>query len=266
MASIFTLGSTQPFLLYVNSKNRDEQVEPRTLFRIKLAFPPLHIKRITLLEAIIPNTFYTFRNDAFVTNNNFDFMDSTGVKTAVITPGSYTITSFITELTTQMNAVSADTYTITFNPSTLKLTITSTSADFQILGLTGPNAGNPLDPEDPNTQPLYYLGYEVGVDTAAAAIQLAPLNINIGSPKEIFIKIANFQAPIHSTTNKFTAIFQLSLTEPFGEINFWEHLNKHESGVGVDQRSLNQLYMQLVDENGDTLVSGSDWSCLIRFD
>lgn len=257
MASTFILGSTQPFLLYVNSKNRTNPNSPSTLFNIQLAFPPLHIKRITLLQAIIPNTLYTFRNDQFVVNNNFDFIDSTGLPvTAVITPGSYTITSFITEFTAALTAVSPDIYTITYNPSTLRLTITSSSALFQILGLTGTNFGHNI---------LYYIGFN-NVDTAAGLVQLAPNPINIGSPKEVFIKIGNFQAQIHNTVSKFTAMWQISLSVPFGEILFYEQLNTHESGIMVDQRSMNQLDIQMVDENGDTLILDSDWSFTVRFD
>ena len=257
MASKFILGSTQPFLLYVNSKNRSNQNSPSTLFNIQLAFPPLHIKRVTLLQAIIPNTLYTFRNDKFVVNNNFDFIDSTGLPvTAVITPGSYDTADFITEFNTQLAAVSPDTYTITYNPNTLRLTITSSSALFQILGATGPNTLHNILP---------FIGFNE-VDTAAGTVQLAPKPINLGSPKEVFIKIGNFQAQIHNTVPKFSAMWQISMSVPFGEILFYEQLNTHESGIEVDQRSMNQLDIQMVDDNGDTLILDTDWSCLVRFD
>lgn len=257
MASKFILGSTQPFLLYVNSKNRSEPIDPSTLFKIKLAFPPLHIKRITLLEAIIPNTLYTFRNDSFVVNNNFDFIDSTGLQvTAVITPGTYDIPTFITEFTTQLAAVSSDTYTVTYSSTTLQLTITSSSALFQILGATGTNIGHNI---------LYYIGFK-DVDTVAGTVQTAPNKVNLGSPKEVFIKIANFQAPIHNTINTFVAMFQISLSVPFGEILFYEQLNTHESGIEVDQRTLNILDIQMIDENGDTVLLNTDWSMVLRFD
>lgn len=257
MASKFILSSTQPFLLYVNSKNRSNINSPSTLFNIQLAFPPLHIKRVTLLEAIIPNTLYTFRNDQFVVNNNFDFIDSTGLPvTAVITPGSYDVTSFITEFTSQLVAVSPDTYTITYNTNTLRLTITSSSPLFQILGATGTNIGHNI---------LYYIGF-TDIDTTPGITQLAPNAINIGSPKEVFIKIANFQASIHNTVSKFSAMWQISLSVPFGEIQFYEQLNTHESGINVDQRTMNQLDVQMIDEDGNTVILDSNWSFLIRFD
>ena len=257
MASKFTLASTQPFLLYCNSKNRINQNDPSSLPAIQMAFPPLHISRITLLTAVIPNTMYTFRNDQFVVNNNFDFIDSTGAVTAVITPGSYNTAQFITEFTAQLVAVSPDTYTITYNPTTLKLTITSSSALFQILGFTGVNFGHNILP---------YIGFNQ-VDTTAGAVQVAPNAINLGSPKEIFIKCANFQTPIHDSTNNFTAMFQVSLQSSFGNIEFFEQFNRHETSIKVEQRTMNTIYLQLVDENGDlVLLNGAEWSVLLRFD
>lgn len=258
MASKFILASTQPFLLYCNSKNRINQNDPSSLPAIQMAFPPLHITKITLLTAVIPNTMYTFRNDQFVVNNNFDFIDSTGLPvTAIITPGSYNTSQFITEFTARLMAVSPDTYTITYNPTTLKLTITSSSVLFQILGLTGVNFGHNI---------LSFIGFNQ-IDTVAGAIQVAPNAINLASPRELFIKCANFQTPIHDTTNKFTAMFQISLLNSFGNIEYFEQFNRHETSVAVEQRTMNTIYLQLVDENGDlVLLNGEEWSCLLRFD
>jgi len=253
----FFLGATQPFLLYVNSANRNNPNAPSTLFSVQLGLTPLHISRITLLSACIPNTLFAFRNDQFVTNNNFDFVDSTGTKTAVITPGTYNSASFITELTTQMNAISSDTYTITYNPTTLRFTITSTSAAFQILGATGPNI---------KTNALYLIGYSVGVNTTPGAVQVAPNPSNIQGPKTLFIKIGNFQTQIHSTNNTFTSLFQINLTSSFGEIEYYEQFNRHETGINVEQRTLNQLDIELVDEAGKLVLLSTDWGMLLRFD
>lgn len=256
MENKFILSSTQPFILYCNSKNRENLNEPNSLINLKLAFPPLHIKRITLLTAIIPNTFYTFRADQYVTNNRFDFVDSVGIKTATITPGSYTYSTFITELTTRLALVSPDVYNITYNQNTLKLTITSSSPLFQILGLTGPNVLYNI---------LYFIGFNA-VDTVAGAVQIAPNPINLGSPKELFIKCSNFQTPIHDTSNKFTALFQIGINSGFGDIIYYEQFNRHESAINVEQRTMNSIYLELVDENGRLLLPNTDWSCLLRFD
>lgn len=257
--SNFILGSTQPFLLYVNSVNRNALTStPSTLFNITLNYPPLHIQRITLLSAIIPNTLYAFRNDNFVVNNNIDFNDSTGlVKTAVITPGTYNINQLEVELKADLMAVSPDTYTITYNPTTLQLIITSSSPLFQILGATGPNI---------LTNALFQLGYAVGVDTVPGTIQIAPNPINISGPKQIFLKCSNFQTPIHNTTSSFCALFQINLTTSFGEIEYYEQFTRHQNSIGVEQRTLNSLDIELVDDNGKLVLLNTDWSCLLRFD
>lgn len=253
----FILGATQPYLLYINSSSRSNPNSPSTLFNVQLGLTPLHISRITLLSACIPNTLFAFRNDKYVTNNNFDFMDSVGIKTAVITPGTYDSASFITELTSQLTAVSPDTYTVTYNNTTLRFTITSSSAAFQILGASGPN---------PLNNALYLIGYNKLVDTTAGAVQVAPNPSNIQGPKVLFIKIGNFQTQIHTTTNAFTALFQINLTSGFGEIEYYEQFNRHETAISVEQRSLNQLDVELVDDTGKLVLLDSEWSFMVRFD
>ena len=253
------LGSTQPFLLYVNSANRSNPTKSlSTLFNIQLNYPPLHISKITLLSAVIPNGFYAFRNDQFVTNNNFDFIDSTGLpKVAVIPPGNYTIAQLITVFTAALSAVSPDTYTITYDTTRLLLTITSSSALFRIMGATGANV---------DTNCLYLLGYAVGVDTVAGAVQTAPNMLNIQGPKQLFLKCGNFQTQIHNTTNTFVALFQINLTTSFGEIEYYEQNNRHQTALVVEQRTLNNLDIELIDDFGKIVVMGADWSVLLRFD
>jgi hypothetical protein len=53
---------------------------------------------------------------------------------------------------------------------------------------------------------------------------------------------------------------------PYGEINFYEQFNRHESGIIVEQRSLTSIDIELVDETGKLVYLDSDWSLLLRFD
>ena len=255
--SKFILSNTQPFILYVNSKNRNNpSTTNSSLFNLPLAFPPLHVSRITLLNAIIPNTFYAFRDDTIKTNNYFDFVDSLGNNQIQIPVGTYNSTQLVTELQTLLNAASTDTYTVSYDTINLRLNITSSFAGFQILGLTGANASQNC---------LSLLGFN-NVDTTPGASQTAPNAINIQGPKEIFIKCSQFQAPIHDTRNSFVALFQVSLTAPYGSINFYEQFQGHETGINVETRSLNSIDIEIVDENGKLLFLNTDWSCLLRFD
>jgi hypothetical protein len=259
--SKFILSSTQPYLLYVNSKNRlNPDTTRSTVFKMPLAAPPLHISRVSLLTCIIPNTIYVFRYDIvngnIVANNYFDFVDSTGINSFQITPGTYNSSQLITELLAKFAAVSPDTYTITYDPITLKLNITSNFASFQILGATGPNVGSNC---------LYLLGFK-NIDTVAGLSQTAPNALNIQGPREVFIRCSQFQPPIHDCSNSFVAIFQVSLTAGYGEINFYEQFNRHASELNITTTSLTTLDVELVDEFGQLIVMDSDWSFIIRFD
>lgn len=75
------------------------------------------------------------------TNNKFlDFNDGSGVKLATLSVGYYTSSQLAAEIEKQMNAVSSVDFTVTFNRSTRKFTISAVT-NFSLLFLTGSNAG-----------------------------------------------------------------------------------------------------------------------------
>lgn len=76
-----------------------------------------------------------------VTGNNqyLDFNDGSGVKTAKITPGYYSSASLAVEIKKKMDALSALDFTVSFNRTNRKFTI-STTSNFSLLGATGPFA------------------------------------------------------------------------------------------------------------------------------
>jgi len=252
----FLISDTKPYDLYVNSRDRTDNSASSNEFRVNLNNCAQHIRTVKLLEATMPNVFYTFRDDANVTNNWFDFIDSTGPQSFQITPGSYTTAQLITELLAQFASVSPDTYTITYSQTTLLLNITSNSALFQILGATGPNVDN---------NALSLLGYN-DVDTTAGTVQLAPNAINIAGPKNVFIRCTAFGNPIHSSQNNLAAIFYIPLNAGFGNINFYQTNNQYDSEFFVNLQSLAFLQIAVFGSDGKLLdFHGADWDMLLRF-
>lgn len=76
-----------------------------------------------------------------ITNSNkyIDFNDGAGVKTATLKVGYYSSNDLMIEIKKKMDALSTLDFTISFNRTTRKFTISSTS-NFSLLFSTGPNA------------------------------------------------------------------------------------------------------------------------------
>lgn len=76
-----------------------------------------------------------------ITNQNkyIDFNDGSGVKTATLKVGYYSSSDLMIEIKKKMDAQSSLDFTILFNRTTRKFTISSTS-NFSLLFSTGPNA------------------------------------------------------------------------------------------------------------------------------
>lgn len=74
------------------------------------------------------------------TNNKIDFREtSSSSLVATLTPGSYTPTALCAEIKTQMEAVGAETYTVSFNSLTRKFTIAHGGAYLDLLFDSGVN-------------------------------------------------------------------------------------------------------------------------------
>lgn len=86
--------------------------------------------------------YYGFTIDS--TNNLMDFNEiggSSGLQ-AVINTGSYTLTDFLVEVKTALDAAGTGTYTVTANRSTRVITITGPSGGFSLLTNSGGGVGS----------------------------------------------------------------------------------------------------------------------------
>ena len=73
-------------------------------------------------------------------NRFIDFNDGSGLKIAELKVGRYTSSQLASEVTNKMNAQSLVDFTVSFNRNTRKFSI-SAATPFDLLGLSGPNAG-----------------------------------------------------------------------------------------------------------------------------
>jgi hypothetical protein len=107
----------------INSKDRLDSKDDSTDFTWSFNRNTIRITEILIKSIEIPFSYYVFN-----TNNNFFLINGSTVS---ITPGTYTFSSLITELETQIDAEIGGTTTITFSTTTYKYTITH-SAPIQI--------------------------------------------------------------------------------------------------------------------------------------
>lgn len=252
------VADTNPYLLHLNSTQRISGGNPEK-FRIQMQYPILYCNSVRLLAASIPNSLYVFNttnSTGIRVNNNIDFIDSGGIQiSCAITPGTYDIGSLMTEIKTQMEIVSVDTYTLTFNTSTLKLTITSTSALFNLLWLTGTHS---------STNCYYELGFNQ-TNTGAGLTHISPRTITISGPPNIFIQIQQFRNVLHDSQT-FTATFCVPMDVEYGEYKYFKENNEFITLIPLSNfKNISFLDVSLTSDFGPINLQGNDWSCLLKF-
>jgi hypothetical protein len=243
------------YRLNVTSANRPnpDTTDPAQ-FNVNLGYPVRGVIIEThLMQAIIPNVF-----DAFTDlNDTLNFTDSGGPNTITIKHGTYKIDQFITELETKLNAVSADTYTVTFDDITLSLTITSSFAGF-VLDFTNSNT------------PAYNMGWVRGTTTAAGAAQVSPNAIDLLSYKNIYLVITEFTRDFHNVgTGTFS--YQIPITSCYGELNYYfpqsqsPQVHIYDLNNGSRTNLLN-MTVALVDDTGRLVnLKGKNFEFTLEF-
>jgi hypothetical protein len=130
--------------LLIQSQNRDPNVSNSVSdYTITNFNPPIDLRGkryCRMVYAKIPNTVYNIQSGY----NNLDVTE-TGhpTWTLVISPGAYTTASLTTYLATALTAasVAGNTFTATYNATTLQLTITANNVTFSLPFGSGPSAG-----------------------------------------------------------------------------------------------------------------------------
>jgi len=245
------------YYLTVNSLGRvNPTMTSTTDFRVQLGYPiKSYIARLELMSCVFPNVMDVFNS----TNNVLQFFDSAGANSITIPNGTYTLTELMTLLKTLLDAASPDTYTVTFNSNTLQLTITSTSALFQI------------DTTNLNNSPFYQLGAAPNVITAAADIQVFPNAVELSGIKKVYLRLSNFPTDVHNI-NTGTFSFAIDVTSCFSEINYFFHKTHTEQVYYFEKNggrkfNISSIDIQLVDEYGKIIdLKGKNFEFLIVLD
>lgn len=253
------ISQTTPTILNVVSTQRvNFPVSSSTNFRVQFAQPILHADNVSLETAVIPNNIIVFNNSntqGYRVNTWIDFIDSTLVEKNInIATGTYDITALMAEIKTKMESVSPDTFTLTYDPITLLLTITSSSPNFNLLFATGANA----------SQSIYYeLGF-LNTDTGLAAAHTGIRAVNIAGPPNLFITIGQLKNVINDV-RFFSSCFQIPMSVSFGQFKYWSKNNEYNTDFNIQLKNLTYLDVILTSDFGPVNIQNSDWGFTLKF-
>lgn len=233
----------------INSKNRRNPLtETSHNFTFSFNNNVTRITEIMIERVEIPFSFYVINS----TNNVLTF--NSGVDSITLTPGNYTATTLINEMTTKLAvAFAGQSPTVTFSSSTYKLTIGKTSA-FKVDCIA----------DIPTSTASYLLGFRVSSATATSVV--ADSAINISGPNYILISSAFLTKPIQhkmlysdsSYQNNFWAV---PLSASPGDTILESPNMPIRLNSKTTIKSTDIIDVQLYDDSGNYLnLNGLDWS------
>ena len=211
-------------------------------FSYQLKEPIRNAVSFKITSAEIPLTFNKIRSSGADKNNTFIFSENNGATTltATIVAGYYTSTTLITALVTALNLASANayTYSITYNTTTGKFTITSTGA-FVVMYYNFLSIN-------------WIMGYNQ-VSTSFVSSQTAQTAPFLDYYTYVYVRIGlNFKGNYDETGSK-NGIIKIPVTSPQGSIQYYfdpsdnrfDLLDSGNSGINA----ISIFNMQLLDSD-----------------
>lgn len=257
------ISPSTPTYVNINSTQREDfPTSSSTEFRIKLGFPVLYARSVRLVSSTIPWTIIVFNSTATApssgrVNNHIRFEDSTALPVdCQINPGTYNINDLMTEMKTQMEAVSPDTFTFSYDLTTLKLTITSSNANFRLL--FAPILGV-------NDTLWFEIGFD-NVDTALGATQVGVRNVLLTGPPNYFISLKEMHRTIYDTKS-FSSNFMIPINvNNYGDIIHYVENSGYNSKYDIEVKNLQYLTVTLTSDFGPINNNNADWGFVLAFE
>src|SRR5271170_6851014 len=234
---------------HVLVNSQDRVVGTSSSFLFSFNRPLENCKYLELLYASIPNTMYNITTN----NNNFTFNDGVTNQTATLTPGVYTQSNFLTALATAIVAtLTALTFTLTFDPIALKVTISATGA-FTLLFGTGTNQ---------IYAPLGYLQQDYGSATSRTADNVMVLSL----PTNILVKISGLgNSYIASNTKDANVTFVIPVDVNSQDIIQFYRNDRYPQVVYISGQCYTQMYISLFDRDGQAIsLNGAEYALIFN--
>lgn len=220
-------------LLVISSKDRMNQSDTSSSFTVQFN-EAIRFDKLAFVGAYIPNTIYNITS-----SNNLVYFNDGANRIATIPSGNYDVSTLSSAIQTQMNSVSALTFTVSYSPMTYKMTITGTAPYSLTFGTNTTNSiAKKIGFANLNTTPALS---QTGNNAVQLNKQIMYINIKelVSIAKTSSNIIYNFAIPINANSNEV--------------IQYYENTAfKQEFSIG-NNMNLNTISFELRDEDNQLI-------------
>lgn len=164
-------------------------------------------------------------------------------KLAIIDPGSYDSSSFMTALTLALEAAGSNTYSVTYNSNSKKITIDASPSTFKLI----------------NSSMLDAIGFEQMTSFSTAASSTNPINISGTTFIDIYTNlITNNYTP--GNKQQGALLCRAPVNVSFGGLIEYNDYNSHYFDV-LNDESISNLNIALYDDKGQLLELPDNCYC-----
>jgi hypothetical protein len=191
--------------------------------------------RISLESCIIPNTVPAVNNN----NNKVYFAEEEGATlTATLEPGNYTGTTLAVELKRVLDLAGDHTYSVSYNSSTNKLSITTTLPN--VFGFRFSNTFQ---------SSAHILGFpDLDSDNLSGFISSNPVRLD---GNLYFDLVSNLGSNNMASSGRYSILARIAVNVPTGAIIFYDNQNNEDDSY--INNDLNQIALRLYDDRGNLL-------------
>lgn len=245
--------------LLINSVDRiASQSVDSSEFVIQLKQAINNVVSIKLISAQIPSSYYNIVSGV---NDQVCWNRSSTNYNYQIPAGNYSIDALASQITTGMNGVDSNGYTVTYSSTTLKVNISSGPANPFILNwATNPEA---------STSVAKVLGWTATDDTSALS-HTAPNVFDLSQPQYVFIYIPEFPKQYQSVlSSNFSdnITFVLNTNSNGGQINTFNVESNYLLSQKEDKMSISSFSVNLYSTGNQKLqLNGAEWSFLLEIE
>lgn len=235
--------------VFIDSDLRQTPTETGSNFRTQIYPQVAYAKSYHLENATLDFTYYVINS----TNNILSFTDTAG-RTVTITPGTYSASTLASFLSAAMSASGGGfVYSITYNTTTLKYTIT-VNTPVTINSTTNTSLARILG-----------LSQTTNLVVPAATPTEFPFVVLLGGPDKIYI-ISSVLGAGNSAFNSVirNCIGAIPMDVSFGQVKYWGPFVPLE--VNLSGSSVPAIDIQLVDASGNIIdLNGGRFTAVINF-
>jgi hypothetical protein len=219
-------------------------------FFIKPPLPIENLKGTTLLSASIPNTLYNITSA-----NNTIYWNRGGALSTTITPGAYTDETISTALAAAMDdADGVQTYTVSYDSTTMKMTIECPAAAFTLTCTSTTNAIWDV------------LGFDTDANTGSATSHTADNVLRLDFPAYLLITVNEF---LHQGTVSSAGIrtnFAISMSNVSQYVEVFNANETFDNSIRyTSSEYLDSLHITLrKPDGGEVDLNGAEWSMLLN--